>query len=619
MTDLYNAEAGKVSALTKEVEKLKAAHAQAFATNEALIRRAVAAESARAESQRVAQASKAAFKALHGHHLACPGHTTTTTRTPAATTTTTDAAANSPPTTTTTTTTTGAAASDAMETDAAWDRGVQLEGELKTAQEQIDQLRKEKAALEKDLGDKVLDCTSRAAEVANLQRSKEQLARSVGTAKTKLRNQEKDAADIRNNLDRAHADLTAKEVELGRLRQQADDSTARLLLAQLQLDDAHRHYQQSQQRVEELESQKSAIETLEQNAATLQAEADSMQAALSDSERAVAVKDARIIHLEAAVQKALAGEARAVAEANVARDPVDEAPAFVVIPEGGASLEQELENASDVSSLDSLFEDRDAGEEDLAELEPSSAFSEILKGMAAPATAATQSVATQTSRTEQSEHSTQTETPAVSVQAEMVSSGTQTDTPPTVEQAKVVDSGTQTATPIAVEQAKLVEHSTQTENAPIIDGQEELVDHSTQTESPMAIEQAKFGEHSTQTDKAPIIELVEHSTQTNAPPSITRKKRGSFSFATAAAIFFALLAIFWYVEADAYRTTNNRFGVNRLYNSMGYQRRGRHLFGAIPVCYEHHESWLAEGLCQQFASGVQALEAYAGISYPPRW
>jgi hypothetical protein len=140
----------------------------------------------------------------------------------------------------------------------------------------------------------------------------------------------------------------------------------------------------------------------------------------------------------------------------------------------------------------------------------------------------------------------------------------------------------------------------------------------TQTETPTLTHTGT----STVLDQPPVMH-EERYTQFDlqAPPKVVfvSKKSSFFSLSTAAAIFFALLAILYYVELESWKHSSNRAGVNRLYNSMGYQRRGRHLFGTIPVCYERGETWLTEAFCQRFAAGVQKAEAWIGIKYPDRW
>ncbi|KAF1973924.1 hypothetical protein BU23DRAFT_126832 [Bimuria novae-zelandiae CBS 107.79] len=670
----------------------------------------------------------------------------------------------------------------------AYDRAVALEIANKSLTDDKKRLEADQVKLKKEFDDKVDDLAAKTEEASALERARDALTQKLKDQGDKLQQQKSVNIDIRTHLDNAYADLNDKGDELRTLHKEKDDKEAELFAAQLQLRDAHEHFQQSQKRIEELELQKAAIEAIETDNATLQAEVDHMQETLSEAERTVLVKDARIAQLEISLQKALQAEARAIAQAHDAQNAVDPvvaetspSPALAA----GKSLEDELDELEDTSSFGSIGsqsnDDYDtlaaatttastqteaqepslstttstaahiAPDEpqqpsldttistaaDTSPVEPPFILSEadaqklflhkILPTLQQAAASSTATAApshtvniivesmrpltevtrttssTQTEDEEKeplSEATTQTDLP------NLTQTGTSTvlDFPPVIHEEHTTQTElpilTQTGTSTVLDFPPIVheEQSTQTDLPtlaqtgtstildfpPIIHGerttQTELPtlahvgtstvldfppvvheEQTTQTELPSL---AQIGtstvldfppivneEQSTQTellslaqtgtsivlDFPPVLHEEQHTqieaphvltfnqhTQTDlqTPPTpvvITRKKRSIFSLSTTAAIFFALLSVFLYAEVESWRTSNNIVGVNRLYNSMGYQRRGRHIFGTVPLCYERHNNWLAETFCQQFASGVQAIEAYAGIEYPITW
>ena len=169
------------------------------------------------------------------------------------------------------------------------------------------------------------------------------------------------------------------------------------------------------------------------------------------------------------------------------------------------------------------------------------------------------------------------------------------------------DQAIQTDTPDEAPSVATADQDTQTD-AQTETPRATLADQPTQT-----LFEARHIDMSTQTDPQPTPSSVATT------PSKSHRKSSFFTWSTAFAIFFAWLSLCLYIWKEDWRLTNNRSGVNRLYNSMGYKRRGRHLFGAIPVCYQQHENLIFESMCEQFAIGVAKLEAYAGVKYGPRW
>ncbi|KAL1606317.1 hypothetical protein SLS60_003719 [Paraconiothyrium brasiliense] len=627
-----------------QVKELRVQAVVARTSNDALIRAGAAAETAKTAAERKLAVSRKLFESMHEHHRACPGNMSTQ--------------------------------------DDAWEYGLKLQDHNLELKEEVKQLKEERSRLENDLAFKTQESETKEKEGAVLQRRNDELTQHLTEVKQNLEQETKDAADIRTNLDTAYADLTRKEEEHRVLRKQKDDAEAELYGAKLQLDDAHNHYQQSQKRVEELESQRSAIEALEQANAALQNDLDNMQEAFNDHDRTVLVKDARIAYLENQVQKALTAAARAQDEqnkANAAEDPTTAESTSVAIA-AGESLQAEFENLSEPA--DDLFDTEAA-----SQLEPSLELIAAITTVDIPpidAHSTTSSTQTAVSSAQAVTSSTQTEPSTTAdiapIDVPPTTSSTQTevfttaDIPPSEPQQPALDIAF--ASPVAVApvepsttlSASDVRNLWENKIEPalrnlrpspshtidfIVERVQDLTDSmrttsATQTEdeekeaeelniSPLttAAHIAPVESSTTQTDPPkltqtgtstvldlpPVVHEDRH-TQTNiqSPPHVViRKKSSILSLSTAFAIFFALLSIFYYAELESWRHSNNRVGVNRLYNSMGYQRRGRHLFGTIPVCYEQGETWLTEAFCQQFAAVVQKAEASVGIKYPSRW
>ncbi|KAK7192021.1 hypothetical protein PSPO01_01593 [Paraphaeosphaeria sporulosa] len=635
----------QVNQLSTDVRTLQAEREVARATNDTLIRAGAAAETAKAKAERKLVVSERFFKSMHEHHRACPGSMETT--------------------------------------DHAWEYGLQIQNENTRLGEEVKQLKDDRTRLENDLADKAKESEAKEQEAATLKRRNDELTRHRDELKAKLDQETKDAADIRTNLDTAYADLQHRIDEHNKLRKQKDDTDADLLDAKLQLQDALEHYQHSQARIEELESQKSAIEALERETATLQADMDGMQEKLNDHDRTVLVKDARIAYLETQVQKALEAAARAQDEQNKADAAVDPTTAEPTSVTTGGSLEDELNDIDEeldteaASQLDfslelvaaftaveiapvdestttsstqtavssaqgvTSFTQTDvstAGE--IIPVEPSATLSEsdirvlwksriepALRNLSTPSSSsidlgfiieavqdltgsALTTTSTQTEAVEEKEpqlsFSLETVTHIAPAAFSLESSATQTEAP------KLAHAGTSTffdQPPVVYE-----ERHTQTDTPEPVVHEE----RHTQTDTPQLTQTGT----STVLDQPPVFQEDRHTqTDIQAPPTgvYAPKKRSFFSLSTALAIFFALLAILYYTELESWKNSSNRAGVNRLYNSMGYQRRGRHLFGTIPVCYERGETWLTEALCQQFAAGIQKIEAQIGIEYPSRW
>ncbi|KAJ4356676.1 uncharacterized protein N0V89_004712 [Didymosphaeria variabile] len=619
----------QVNQLVHDVKELQAERVVARTTNDALIRAGAAAETAKAEAERKLAVSRALFESMHKHHRACPGNMST-------------------------------------QDDQAWDYGVKLQDQNKELTKEVKELKDERSRLENDLAFKTQESETKEKEAAVLQHRKDELTQQLTKVRQNLEQETKDAADIRNNLDTAYADLTRKEEEHRALRKQKDDAEAELYSAKLQIQDAHDHYQQSQKRVEELESQRSAIEALEQENATLQNEVDNMQEALNDHDRTVLVKDARIAYLENQVQKALTAAARAQDEqnkANAAEDPTTaESTSVAIAPV--VSLQDEFEDLSEPA--DDLFDTEAA-----SQLEPSlELVTAITTANIAPFDAPTTTSSTQTavSPAQAVTYSTQTEVSTTADIAPIDAPTTTSFTQTTVSSAQALTSLTQTevsttadipptepqqpaldialATPVAIAPVepsttlsasdvrilwdnqiepalrKLVPSSSHTVHF-IVERVQDLTD-SMRTTSATQVEHeeteaeelsispfttaahiAPVESSTTQTDPPkltqtgtstvldlPSVVHEDRHTQTNIQsPShvvVVRKKSSILSLSTALALFFALLSIFYYVELESWKHSNNRAGVNRLYNSMGYQRRGRHLF-------RHHSSLLRAG------------------------
>ena len=179
-----------------------------------------------------------------------------------------------------------------------------------------------------------------------------ELASAKHDFKLKLEQRNSDIEDLRANLDSAYAELRHRDDEVRTQAKQKDDAEARLYAVQLELQDAHDHYQASQELVEERDSQIYTLRALEQSNATLQAEADSLQEKVHENERDKLVKDARIMQLENMYQKVLADEQKALekqAREQHAVDPTAEPPTAAQ----GQSLATELNEVdSDVDSDD---------------------------------------------------------------------------------------------------------------------------------------------------------------------------------------------------------------------------------------------------------------------------
>ncbi|KAF2438499.1 hypothetical protein P171DRAFT_449134 [Karstenula rhodostoma CBS 690.94] len=691
----------QVNQLNADVRTLMQEREVARATNDALIRAGAAAETGKAEAERKLVVSGRLFKSLHEHHRACPGSMDAT-------------------------------------SDQAWEYGLEIQAENARFKEEVKQLKDDRLRLETDLAFKAKESETKEKEAAALKRRTDELTQARDELRDKLDQETKDAADIRTNLDTAYADLTRKGEEHRALRKQKDDIEAELFGTKLQLQDAHDHYQQSQQRVAELESQKSAIEALERDNATLQADHDHMQEKLNEQDRAVLVKDVRIGYLETQVQKALTAAARAQDaqnKADAAVDPTTAEPTSVVTT--GESLEDELNNSGELydpeaaSQLELSLElvaavtaahtapvdaptttsstqtavsptqvvtsstlTQVSTTADTSPVEPSAMLSESdvhalwetriepalrILSTSSPRTidlrfivetvqdltgSSLTTTSTQTEEEEKNEElsiSLETVADIAPVELSLESSVTQTESPKLThtgistvfDQPPVVyeERHTQTNTPTAVyeerhtqtdaPQLKQTGTSTVLDHPPVVHeerhtqtdapqltqtGTSTVLDHPpvvheerhTQTDAPQLTQTGT----STVLDEPPIVQEDRHTqTDIQAPPTVVYvpKKRSIFSLSTALAIFFALLAILYYAELESWKNSSNRAGVNRLYNSMGYQRRGRHLFGTIPVCYQRGETWLTEAFCQQFAAGVQKIEASIGIKYPSTW
>lgn len=736
--------------LTRSFQTLRTERDMARASADALVREGASAASARALAERKLETTKQLFDSLHHHHSTCTG-----------------TCPGSLP---------GAMAST-------FEEGLQLQTERLAFGQEIKLLKDDRNRLQKELTDKTKESEAKEQEAATLKRRTDELAHALHDLRGKHDHVLKDAADIRNNLDSAYADLTRKNQEQHTLRKLKDDADAARYGYELQLKDAIEHYQQSQHRVEQLESQKSAIEALERHNATLQADSDVMQDRLNDHDRTVLVKDARISYLETQLQKALEAAARAQDEQNKAEAAVDpttaeppSAPALVQSlgaeledigefpdSEAASQFEQTIElvnafTAAQTAPVDvpttnfspqaaASFAQTDVtttGE--IIPVEPAETLSQsdihtlwssriepalrnlstssqsnidlsfIIETVQDVTGSSLSTTSTQTEpeeeKKEQLSLSFETVAHVAPVAALLVSSSTQTDAPKLMhvgtstvfDHAPVVyaerDTQTDAADPVKQEEretqtdiAELAhsgtsmvpiaheERDTQTDIAePIVheerntqtdgptlahtgtstvsivheerDTQTNIADpvvheeNQTQTDGPKlthtgtstALDQPPtvHEERNTQTD-APQLEQTgtstildqlpifqgDQGTQTDfpVPPTVVHitKKRSFFSLSTALAIFFAVLSLLYYAELDSWKNSNNRAGVNRLYNSMGYQRRGRHLFGTIPVCYERGETWLGEALCQQWAYGIQKIEAQIGVKYPERW
>lgn len=645
---LYQGLQQQVLVLQADVRGLKAEREKAQATNDALVRAGAAAQSAKAEAERKLAISQKLFESLRQHHLACNGN-----------------------------------GNGNMSAEAEHDRAVDLEKENADLKAAVKQLKDDKHRLEGDLAHKVKEIINQGNDASKFQRANDELTQKLKDTKTQLQQEISDAADIRTNLDSAYADLSRKEDEHRALRKQKDDTAAELYAAQLQLKDAHDYFQQSEKRVEEIESQKAAIQALEQDNATLQADVDNMQTLLEEQDRTVLVKDARIAYLENQCQKALAAAARAQDKANAAADPTTAEPTSIALAPD-ESLQDELDHLSEAS--DELFHVDDDAE---AELEPSLELRadyptvETAPFQAPPPTHS--STQTAVSFTQNVTSSTQTEVPSAQAttsstqtevsSAQVTTSSTQTEshtaaeTLPvepqqptltlaplsTVEIAPIEPSTTLSASDVRLLWERQIEPALQTLSTSstgtihfILERVQDLTHATRTTSSSQTEEELRVSDTITTASIAPVefrqvqteppklthtgsstvldeppVANIERHTQTDIEPLpsvvTVHKKNSFFSISTALAIFFAILSLLYWAELETQRTTDNRIGINRLYNSMGYQRRGRHLFGTIPVCYEHGETWLTEALCQQFAAGVQKAEAWAGISYPSTW
>lgn len=496
--------------------------------------------------------------------------------------------------------------------DAEWDANVDLQERFDARGEELAELEQLRQALKTECSNKDKELADTRATIEQLRKSETSLERELAASKEKLQQQASDAKDIRANLDAAYADVQNKDAEYASLQKQKDAADAAFYAVQLELKDAREHYQNSQKRVEELESQKSAIEALEQSNAMLQADHDSLQALLDDRDREILVKDARILLLETQVQKALAAERKAVDEATKAEPAADLTTGLFASAEHTQDESLKAEIGSQADSDD--FQGDGAGDDiDLAsEPEISLGFSAIQTIEITPADAATTAASAQT----------------IVSSSQIGTTSTQTDAPKL----------TQAATETILQYAPTVHEERHVETQTLSTG---LSDRGTMTDTPDEIPSVAMADQDTQTDaqaETPRVTLVDDHTQTNtetqlitmsdcgvqtdpqpAPtPAVARPKKNwkwwnfffwLFAFLT---VFFAYLSLELFIAKEDWRLSNNRHGVNRMYNSLGYKQRGRHLFGHIPVCYENHSNVVLESMCEHFTDYVKKAERYLG-------
>ncbi|KAJ4290210.1 hypothetical protein N0V90_010425 [Kalmusia sp. IMI 367209] len=569
----------EVTELRREVNSLKTRYDNAVASNTALIAASAKAEAAKAEAEKKATIARDLFNNLRTHHSTCDGN---------------------------------------MD----WEHGVALEQEVDDLKEKNKDLRARNTSLEDTQRRKNEELEAAGTAVNTLKAANKNLEQRLDEEKSKLEQQKKDAADIKVNLDTAYADLERKDADNRVLRKQKDDIDAARHELELKLHDAEQLYQQSQNRVAELESQKTAIEELEQDNATLQTDVDNLQERLNEHDRTILVKDARINRLEEQIQRALLDNLKTQRNAedlaNAATSPISAEPLSSLDVAQSESLEAELENASDASDFGAEFEPEpvlelanvtsivDIAPIDAPQIATSSTQTEPKQPNFSIAVSSAAHVAPVEPQKALSTAETQTEPP------ELTHIGTSTvlDLPPILlkEQAIQMEQPRLTLTrlssthvaPVEPVKTKLTHVGTSTvlDYPPVV-----IKEQNTQTDAAAAI----MKDQPTQTDPSPI------------PSPTVSKKRGVISISTAMAIFFALLSLFYFMENEALQNYGSHGYTNRLYINGGPLRRGRHLFGMFPLCYEEGSTWATEAMCQQFASGVKALESWAGIEYPVLW
>lgn len=638
-----------------------------------------------------------------------------------------------------------------------------------------------------------------------------ELASTKHDLKLKLDQRNGDIDDLRANLDSAYAEIGHKDDEIRAQLKHKDDAEAKLYSVQLELEDAHEHYQASQKLIEERDSQIDALRALELSNATLQVEADSLQEKVHENERDKFVKDARIMQLENMYQKLLVDERKALekqAREQEAVDPTVESP----IAKQGQSLATELDEAgSDVDSDD--FQ----GNLDQSDLAPALEFSEIKTVDTAPVVPVPAQVATQNQPTQlgltapkvvmdlapivhkelptqtqtqtepttvldlapivqasntQTEpttflnlapvigaSSTQTEPEVVLDLAPVVHKEQQTQTEPTTLlnlEPGVGASSSQTKPEVVLDLAPIIHRETQTQTEPttILDVKPVVQESSAQTDPEVVLDLAPVTHReshaqtdpevvldlapvihremqtqtepttvldlapttqvsSTQTDPTTVVDLapstlkqntqnnlvtildlapiMSQATSTQTEPATTldlepiattqiqratkdedtqtdflspytlspiddekptqpssphllmldyptqtdpqtpihpatphlapqpKKKGGFIRWSTILSLVFCFIGAVFYSNAHAMRHTHPLTCSNRLYQSMGYRKRGRHLFAFIPVCYEMQSNFVGEALCEQWEVGVKALENYFGVVHPRRY
>lgn len=227
------------------------------------------------------------------------------------------------------------------------DRLVGLQDELKKSEDYSDELLKKN----KELNVKIINNEYAIIELGKQAEAKDKQLEELSVIVDKLNqhvaNEKSSMASTEAALARANADLRSHTDAYKSAQKAAEEHEVRAFKTQLEFDDLKQQWQETQHEKEELEQRMAIIDELEHQVMALQNDVDNHHEQSADYERTLMVKDERISHLEAQVQKLAYQNMAATdaAHAAAATSPIDEPPhPFQTL---GDSLEDELNAAAD--------------------------------------------------------------------------------------------------------------------------------------------------------------------------------------------------------------------------------------------------------------------------------
>ncbi|PVH99165.1 hypothetical protein DM02DRAFT_615274 [Periconia macrospinosa] len=498
--------------------------------------------------------------------------------------------------------------------EAEYDRSLQLEQRVEQLEKQLRGKREAQNGLNKDLEAIRQEASASSERVKALESKNKGLEATIEDLRTTLEDQQKATQSIDSHLDKAYADLNAKEAARKAISKAKDTAEEKLKETELKFAQLEAQYNAAQDTITELQSQED-FEQLQRDYAAVEGELEDMRDAFSERDHEVTVKDARIARLETDLQKALQAKLTAEAAASAAIAPTD---VPLALPSTDSSLQAELEEVDE-----SDFDYTSINEPELL-FAPVATIADIPPvAHSTPKLSLTTSAAASNAPIPPAQPKLSFESitaiTSVPIELKRTSASTQTERPqpqpqlsigPTiavVSSAPIEPQRTTTFTQTSrIVPPETAEAGIQASIAAIV----------TQT-SPVAPSSHDTG---IQTDNFSATDDVAHTPDgveiVTPDPRASRKFFGS-DMMSLLLLLFIIVPVYLWLQHLAHLSANGHGYYAQHHLNSGAFGNGRYLLGVWPIGFDIGHSALSEQVARHTAGAISSFEKWAGLSPTP--